>query len=49
VIFTFIFRGGDPTDWHLEPLLDQALGSEGAQRAMASLSAMAAAPERCTR
>jgi hypothetical protein len=40
VIFTFIFRGGDPSDWHLEPLLEQALGSDGAQRAMARLSGM---------
>ena len=40
VIFTFIFRGGDPSDWHLEPLLNQALGAEGAQRAMANLSGM---------
>ena len=40
VIFTFIFRGGDPSDWHLEPLLNQALGAEGAQRAMANMSGM---------
>lgn len=29
VIFTFILRGGDASDWNLEPLLDQALGAEG--------------------
>jgi hypothetical protein len=40
VIFTFIFRGGEPSDWHLESLLDQALGAEGAQRAMADMSGM---------
>jgi hypothetical protein len=40
VIFTFILRDGDASDWYLEPLLDQALGGEGAQRAMASLSGM---------
>jgi hypothetical protein len=40
VIFTFIFRGGDASDWSLEPLLDQALGEEGAQRAMANMSGM---------
>ena len=40
VIFTFIFRGGDPSEWHLEPLLDRALGAEGAQRAMADMSGM---------
>jgi hypothetical protein len=40
VIFTFILRGGDASDWNLEPLLDQALGAEGAHRAMASMSGM---------
>jgi hypothetical protein len=40
VIFTFIFRGGDPSDWYLEPSLDRALGAEGAQRAMADMSGM---------
>jgi len=40
MIFTFIFHGGDPSEWHLEPLLGRALGAEGAQRAMADLSAM---------
>jgi hypothetical protein len=40
VIFKFIFRGGDPSDWYLEPSLDRALGAEGAQRAMADMSGM---------
>jgi hypothetical protein len=40
VIFTFILRGGDASDWYLEPLLDQALGGEDAQRAMASMNGM---------
>jgi len=40
VIFAFIFRGGDADEWSLQPLLDQALGAEGAQRAMADLNGM---------
>ena len=40
VIFAFIFRGGDVSEWSLEPLLNQALGAEGAQRAMANMSGM---------
>jgi hypothetical protein len=40
VIFAFIFRGGDSSEWNLEPLLNQALGEEGAQRAMAVMSGM---------
>lgn len=40
VIFTFLFYGGGPSEWQLEPLLNQALGVEGAQRAMGDMSAM---------
>lgn len=40
VIFAFIFHGGDASDWSLMPLLEQALGAEGAQRAMADMSRM---------
>lgn len=40
VIFVFIFRGGDAAEWSLEPLLEQALGSEGARRAMGDLGGM---------
>jgi len=40
VVFAFIFRGGDPAEWNLEELLDQALGREGAQRALADLHRM---------
>jgi hypothetical protein len=40
VTFAFIFRGGDASEWELEPLLHQALGAEGAQRAMANMSGM---------
>lgn len=40
VIFAFIFHGGNAAEWPLEPLLNQALGAEGAQRAMATMSGM---------
>jgi hypothetical protein len=40
VVFAFIFRGGDPAEWNLEELLDQALGAKDAQRAMAGLHEM---------
>ena len=40
VTFVFIFRGGDASEWSLEALLTQALGAEGAQRAMADMSGM---------
>jgi hypothetical protein len=40
VIFAFIFRGGDASEWNLEPLLEQALGAAGAQRALADYTAM---------
>ncbi len=40
VTFVFIFHGGDAAEWSLEPLLDQALGAEGAQRAMTNMSGM---------
>ena len=34
-----------PSEWELEPLLVQALGADGAQRAMADLSAMMTGPQ----
>jgi hypothetical protein len=40
VIFTFILRGGDASDWRLEPLLDQALGPERAHRVISIMSGM---------
>ena len=40
VIFVFIFRGGDAAEWSLGSLLDQALGAEGAERALAHLGGM---------
>jgi hypothetical protein len=40
VIFAFIFHGGDASEWSLGSLLDQALGAESAQRALADLAGM---------
>jgi hypothetical protein len=40
VNFAFIFRGGDLLDWDLGPLLEQALGAEEAERALANLLGM---------
>jgi hypothetical protein len=40
VTFVFVFHGGDFSEWQLEPILNQALGEEGGQRAMADLIAM---------
>lgn len=40
VTFAFIFRGGDIPDWDLGPLLEKALGAEGAQGALTNLSGM---------
>jgi len=45
VVFTFIFDGGGPTEWELEPLLVQALGAEGARSAMSDLIAMMKGPQ----
>jgi hypothetical protein len=45
VVFTFIFDGGGPSEWELEPLLVRALGADGAQLAMAGLSAMMKGPQ----
>ena len=40
VPFVFLFTGDDPDDWELEPLLEQALGAEGAARALAAMGDM---------
>ena len=40
VIFTFLFYGGEPAEWQMEPILAQALGAEGAQRALENMLAM---------
>ena len=34
VIFTFLFYGGEAAEWQMEPILAQALGAEGARRAL---------------
>ncbi len=40
VIFTFLFYGGEAAEWQMEPILAQALGAEGARRALQNMSAM---------
>jgi hypothetical protein len=40
VIFTFLFYGGEAADWQMEPILAQALGAEGARRALEDMLAM---------
>ena len=40
VIFTFLFYGGEAAEWQMEPILAQALGPEGARRALEDMSAM---------
>ena len=40
VVFAFLFDGGTDDDWKLRPLLEKALGSEGADRALADMDEM---------
>jgi hypothetical protein len=40
VLFAFLFDGGTDEEWELRPLLDQALGPEGADRALADMREM---------
>ena len=40
VIFTFLFYGGEGAEWQMEPILAQALGAEGARRALEDMLAM---------
>ena len=40
VIFTFLFYGGEAAEWQMEPILTQALGAEGARRALENMLAM---------
>lgn len=40
VAFVFLFSGGSPQDSELLPLLEQALGPQGAQRALADMTEM---------
>jgi hypothetical protein len=45
VIFTFLFYGGGPAEWQMEPILAQALGAEGARRALENMAAMMKGPQ----
>jgi hypothetical protein len=40
VIFTFLFYGGRAAEWQMEPILVQALGAQGARRALENMLAM---------
>ena len=40
VVFAFLFEGGEPEDWELEPLLVEALGQDGAADALATFAGM---------
>ena len=40
VVFAFVFDGGTDDDWELRPLLEKALGSHGADRALADMDQM---------
>ena len=42
VNFVFLFQGGPPEDWDLEPMLEEALGADGASRAMSQFADMLA-------
>src|SRR3954471_17792547 len=40
VVFAFVCEGGAPGDWLLNPVLEEALGQEGAKQALATFSGM---------
>ncbi len=40
VVFAFLFDGGTDDDWDLRRLLEEALGPEGADRALADMQGM---------
>ena len=40
VPFAFLFDGGEPTDWELQPLLVRALGGDAAAEALAEMTRM---------
>ena len=42
VNFVFLFQGGPLEDWDLEPMLEEALGVDGASRAMSQFADMLA-------
>ncbi len=45
VVFTFLFYGGEAAEWQMEPILAQALGAEGARRALENMAAMMKGPQ----
>ena len=40
VVFTFLFYGGGPAEWQMEPILARALGADSALQALADMSMM---------
>ena len=40
ITYAFLAEGGEPADWELEPLLERALGADGAARAMSQMAGM---------
>ena len=40
VVFAFLIEGGTPEDWELEPVLEKALGPQGAEDTLREFSAM---------
>jgi hypothetical protein len=45
VVFVFLFTGGSPADWDLRPLLENALGQDGAAAAFADFDGMLQQPQ----
>ena len=40
ITYAFLAEGGEPADWELEPLLERALGADGAAREMSHMAGM---------
>ena len=40
VVFAFVCEGGRPEDWELDPILEEALGPDGAADALATFAGM---------
>ena len=40
VVFAFIFEGGEPEDWELDPILEEHLGPDAAADALATFEGM---------
>ena len=45
VLYAMLFEGGGPDDWNLDPLLEEALGSEPAGRQLAEFEGMMTAEQ----